>query len=195
MALKSAPNLEEKDERLSAQLGSFGESLTLFLLGHRWSYRVAIVDHVGADIIATPRRDGGKAYAISVKTRRFVTDDMSQEFDRKNQDHLRAFAKEFNLEPAVAWVLIDPPNESRNVEFIDVYILTLNAFEKLAHSDGTKIGITLRGAKKDSLTISNALCNQEALQNSETVIAHARLSLEINNLDYDWLTTVRNNKG
>lgn len=63
--------------RLPKQLGYFGESLVTFLLGNIKGHRVAIVDHEGADIIATDRLDSKLRYAISVKSRRFKKDDAS----------------------------------------------------------------------------------------------------------------------
>lgn len=69
-----------KDGRLPKQLGDFGESLVAFLLGNIKGHRVAIVDHEGADIIATDRLDSKLRYAISVKSRRFEKDDASIAF-------------------------------------------------------------------------------------------------------------------
>ena len=56
-----------KDKRLPKQFGDFAESLVMFILGKK-GLRVALVDHVGADIIIVG--DKGK-YAVSVKGRNF----------------------------------------------------------------------------------------------------------------------------
>ena len=58
-----------KDDRWSKQLGDFGESLVMYLIGNLKEQRVALVDHVGADIISTDRLENGHRYAISVKSR------------------------------------------------------------------------------------------------------------------------------
>lgn len=93
--------------RLPKQLGYFGESLVTFLLGNIKGHRVAIVDHEGADIIATDRLDSKLRYVISVKSRRFKKDDPSIVFDLYSQNKLRTFAREFDMIPVVAFVLID----------------------------------------------------------------------------------------
>ena len=110
-----------KDDRWSKQLGDFGESLVMYLLGNLKEQRVALVDHVGADIISTDRLENGHRYAISVKSRWFKTDDPSLVFEKGDQDKLSEFAKEFNMIPVVALVMID-----KSADVIDVYIMKLN---------------------------------------------------------------------
>src|SRR3712207_2619058 len=96
-----------KDGRLPKQLGDFGESLVTFLMGNIKGHRVAVVDHEGADIIATDRLHSKMRYAISVKSRWFKKDDPSIVFDHSNQEKLKTFSREFDMIPVVAFVLID----------------------------------------------------------------------------------------
>lgn len=51
----------------------------MFLIGRIYANRIAYVDHVGADLIATDKKE--KSYAISVKSRVFKTDGPQQPFD------------------------------------------------------------------------------------------------------------------
>jgi len=158
---------KEKDNRLPKQLGDFGESLVMFVVGSLKEYRVALVDHEGADLIATDRVEDGKKYAISVKSRRFKKDDPSFVFDENNQKKLRTFAKEFDMIPAVAFVLMDAKDEDEN---IDIYIMELDKLKELASSD-EKNGFCIR--KQGGLTVNNAKKHQLALQNCEGV-SHTR---------------------
>ena len=156
-----------KDDRWSKQLGDFGESLVMYLLGNLKEQRVALVDHVGEDIISTDRLENGHRYAISVKSRWFKTDDPSLVFEKGDQDKLSEFAKEFNMIPVVALVMID-----KSADVIDVYIMKLNNFKTFA-SDPDFQGITFRSG--DTLAISNAQKNQKNLQ-SNPRIDHSRFT-------------------
>lgn len=49
----------------------------MLLIGRIYAHRIAYVDHVGADLIATDK----KSFAISVKSRVFKTDGPQQPFD------------------------------------------------------------------------------------------------------------------
>lgn len=164
-----------KDGRLPKQLGDFGESLVAFLLGNIKGHRVAIVDHEGADIIATDRLDSKLRYAISVKSRRFKKDDASIVFDLYNQNKLRTFAREFDMIPVVAFVLIDG-----ECQCCDVYILKLDDFKQLA-DDSEFCGI---GNRSEGLTILNTTTkNKNNIQNSEKI---DYTKLEFSNLTTDF---------
>lgn len=157
---------KQNDERLSKQLGDFGEQLVMFIIGRLYEHRVAYVDHVGADLIAT---DGNqKKYAISVKSRVFTSDGPQQPFDEEQQTKLREFAESFGLIPAVAFVCIDKINMYNDIN-IDVYIIELDDFVKLANSVN---GITATGINGKTLHFSNALRNQKVLQNHELINFH-----------------------
>lgn len=158
-------NEKSKDGRLAKQLGDFGESLVMYLLGNLKHYKVALVDHVGADIIATDRSENGKRFAISVKTRWFKKDDPSLPYDLDNQQKLSEFAYEFDMIPVVAFVMID-----KTSEIIDVYLMKLSSLKHFAMDEAFN-GITVRG--ESSLTISNAERNQTILQNTKG-IDHSR---------------------
>ena len=155
-----------KDGRLPKQRGDFGEILTMFVLGTVKKYRVALVDHVGADIIATDRENGGKKYAISVKTRMFITDGPDTGITTLHQNNLKTFAREFDLTPVIAFVMMD-----QSLENIDIYMIRLDEFEKLA---GNTKGLSR--AKDDTLRISNAKINQQSLQNNP-YIDHTKFSM------------------
>lgn len=164
-----------EDKRLPKQLGDFGESLIMFLIGQIYEHKVAMVDHVGADIIATNRLEGdeNKTYAISVKTRCFKTDGPQFEFNVDQQKKLEEFAADFEkMIPTVAFVSIDKIEPDIDVN-IDVYIIELKDFRELA---GKIPGITVTGINHDILHFSNAKRNQKVLQ-SHKLINHHRLTL------------------
>ena len=153
-----------KDGRLPKQLGDFGEALAMVVLGQMLGFRVALVDHEGADLIASK---GDTRLAVSVKTRRFVTDDPSLVFETPNPEKLTLFAESFGLEPAVAFVMIDG-----DFTTIDLYFLTLEALNRYAN-DPTAAGF---GTRKGGAYISNAPRNQASLQSLDGV-QHRRLTV------------------
>lgn len=61
--------MQDKDQRWAKQFGDFAECLTMYVLGQLRDMSVALIDHVGADVIATKRKDTSVRYAISVKGR------------------------------------------------------------------------------------------------------------------------------
>ena len=156
-------NQKKEDERLSKQLGDFGEQLVMFIIGRLYEHRVAYVDHVGADLIATDKDQ--KKYAISVKSRVFTTDGPQQPFDENQQDKLRDFADSFGLIPTVAFVCIDKIKNDADFN-IDVYIIELDDFIKMANKVD---GITATGIDGKTLHFSNSPRNQIVLQNHELI--------------------------
>lgn len=164
---------EIKDERLSKQLGDFGESLVMFILGNMKGCKVALVDHEGADIIATDRKIEGKRYAISVKSRWFKTDGYQKGFDESEQEKLRRFANEFDMIPTIAFVMID-----KEAKYVDIYLVTLDNLDNMANNTN---GITSTGLVNTTLRFSNALRNQKVIQNHDK-IDHTRLEIsKLNN--------------
>lgn len=161
------------DDRLSKQLGDFGEQLVMFIIGRLYEHRVAYVDHVGADLIVTDKNQ--KKYAISVKSRVFTTDGPQFEFDNDQQTKLREFANSFELIPAVAFVCIDPIDIYKDIN-IDVYIIELDDFVKLANNIK---GVTHTVPNK--LHFSNAKSNWAYIQNHELINFH-RLVLKAKTL-------------
>jgi Holliday junction resolvase len=154
---------EKRDGRLPQQFGKFGESLVMFWLGQTLGYSVALVDHVGADIIASKN---GKRLAVSVKSRLFRNDDPSFVFDINNNNKLRDFAGDFGCAPAVAFVFGDKDGNN-----MDVYLIELDIFEKCCREKA--IGFSL--CKDDGLGINNAVKKQEGLRNNQD-IKHLRLT-------------------
>lgn len=57
-----------KDPRWPKQLGDFGEQLVMYLIGRQKNMKVALVDHAGADLIASDLGNKNNRYAISVKS-------------------------------------------------------------------------------------------------------------------------------
>lgn len=161
---------KSKDERLSKQLGDFGEALVMFILGHIKGYRVALVDHEGADIIATDREKNGNKYAISVKSRCFKTDNPQIPFEKDQQKKLKDFADEFGMISTVAFVMID-----KEKEIVDVYIVTLDNMQSMSNEIR---GISSTGIEGEKLHFSNAKLNQSIIQN-QSGIDHTRLKIDI----------------
>ena len=57
-----------RDPRWSKQFGDFGEQLVMYLIGRQKNMKVALVDHAGADLIASDLGNKENRYAISVKS-------------------------------------------------------------------------------------------------------------------------------
>lgn len=126
------PPDKNTDKRLPKQFGDFAESFVMYLLGKHKGARVALVDHVGADIIATMPESGAR-YAISVKGRNFpASENKGFDFSQHNVDMLRDFSDSFLLIPAVAFVFADT---IEGPEKIRVFIVTLDNMERLAVDD------------------------------------------------------------
>jgi len=84
--------------RAAKQIGDFGESLVTYDF-IRKDYQVAVVDHVGADLICAK---GKKRYAVSVKTRWFKENSKESRMYNIANAHLEKlnyFSKIFELEP------------------------------------------------------------------------------------------------
>lgn len=128
-------NKQDRKERLEIQLGDFGEQLVMTLLGRVAGYSVAYVDHEGADLIATDPNNKDKRYAISVKSAQIgPTENETKVFRYRDQRKLCVFAKDFGLIPAVAMLFIP-----KDFAFIDVYLITLDAFKELAEKNADEI--------------------------------------------------------
>lgn len=123
-----------RKDRLEKQLGDFGEQLVMTLLGRVARYSVALVDHEGADLIATDE-EYTRRFAISVKSAQIGPDENETKvFKKKDQEKLCMFAREFGLIPTVAMLFIP-----KDFAFIDVYLVTLDGFIKLAGKNGDNI--------------------------------------------------------
>lgn len=128
----TSSNSKAKDKRLPKQFGDFAESLIMYLLGRHKGARVALVDHVGADIIATAP-DSSARYAISVKGRNFpASESKGFNFSKHDVDMLRDFAASFELIPAVAFVFAD---DMDGKEKIRVFLVRLDDMGHLAANE------------------------------------------------------------
>jgi hypothetical protein len=82
-------------------LGEFGEGLVTYTL-IRKGFEVAVVDHVGADLIAEKR---GQRFAISVKLRLFRKASKESHMVVIGNDHIKKlnhFASQFGMQPLFA---------------------------------------------------------------------------------------------
>lgn len=102
------------------QLGDYGEHLAAHAL-IKLGYDVAMVDHIGADLIAT-KGDSGTSYGISVKSRCFnshTTEDRGYNFKFSDKFKLECFCNRFNLKPLLAFVVVDERDCFESVFIID----------------------------------------------------------------------------
>ena len=108
---------KRKDPRWSKQFGDFGEQLVMYLIGRQKNMKVALVDHAGADLIASDLGNKDNRYAISVKSHTLniqIKDDSVNiesklyNFDEHNIKQLTNFAENFALEPVVSIVIVQP---------------------------------------------------------------------------------------
>lgn len=106
-----------KDPRWSKQFGDFGEQLVMYLIGRQKNMKVALVDHAGADLIASDLGNKDNRYAISVKSHtlniKISENNVNIEsklynFDEHNIKQLKSFAENFSLEPVVSIVIVQP---------------------------------------------------------------------------------------
>lgn len=119
---------EDDDGRRSKQFGDFAENLVMYMLGRYKKMKVALVDHEGADIIAT-KIDSNDVYAISVKGRHIIDESFQQLFKKSDADKLKKFAKSFGMIPAIAFVFVD---NADGIMKIRMFVFKLETLEKLA---------------------------------------------------------------
>ena len=112
--------LINRDLRFPKQFGDFAESLVMYVLGlSNWS--VALIDHVGADVIAVSRVNNDKRMAI--------TESKSFDFDRNNIDKLIDTANLLGMIPAVSFVFVDFQEGVRKIRII---MIELSDLENMA---------------------------------------------------------------
>ncbi len=90
--------------RAPKQIGDFGEGLSTYAF-IRKGFEVAMVDHVGADLIGEKQ---GLRYAVSVKTRLFrfgSKESRGVVIERSHLEKLEHFANQFDMIPLFALVL------------------------------------------------------------------------------------------
>lgn len=103
----------------------------LFYLGHSKKMKVAYIDHVGADLIATELRGLKRKIAVSVKGRIFKDiSDKAFRFDMDNQKKLRKTTKDFGNDyiPVISFVAVDNVGDNTVIRII---IGVLDQFIKL----------------------------------------------------------------
>lgn len=123
---------KELDKRLPKQFGDFSEGLVMYILGRYKGLRVALVDHVGADVIATNLKTN-EVFAISVKGRNIPPKESKQyRFDRNNVEKLNDFATSFNMIPSVAFVFVDKMEGKTKIR---LFVLKLDTLKKLAEDE------------------------------------------------------------
>lgn len=121
-----------QDKRLPKQFGDFAESLVMYVFGRYKKMRVALVDHIGADIIASDP-DTNERYAISVKGRHFpANENKGFNFGQHDIEMLRDFADSFALIPVVAFVFADEMEGEKKIRILAV---RLDTMETLAADD------------------------------------------------------------
>lgn len=118
-----------RDLRFPKQFGDFAESLVMYVLGlNNWS--VALIDHVGADVLAVSRELNYKRLAISVKGRNFPPkESKSFDFDRNNIEKLRDTSNLLGMIPAISFVFVDTQEDVRKIRII---MTELSVLESLA---------------------------------------------------------------
>ena len=127
---------KENPSRSAKQIGDFGEALVTYDL-IRKGYEVAVVDHVGADLICS--KDGSR-YAVSVKTRWYKEGSHESRMfniERAHLDKLEYFSQLFDLEPLFS--LFVCLSESKELV---LFTLKVSDIENICNK--TKVGYSLK---------------------------------------------------
>ena len=130
---KDISKSKSKDKRWAKQFGDFAECLTMYVLGQLKNMKVALIDHVGADLIATKLKDTSVRYAISVKGRNIpISESKSYNFSEDNIIKLRQTAEDFGMVPAVSFVFVDEMEECKKIR---MFVATLDDLCNLAEDE------------------------------------------------------------
>ena len=161
---------KEKSKRAPKQLGDFGEQLVMHILVQYKYKSVALVDHVGADLIMSD--DDGKVYAISVKTR-IIPENESKNyvFEAEHLNKLKDFAGKFNMIPTVALVINDPEDT------ITIYMMTVEKLQEIADSESK-----LSNNTKQGLSV-NYNAHKEEIRNTKGIFVTEFKRTSMNELD------------
>lgn len=128
--------MEKKDDRWAKQFGDFAECLVMHVFGQLKNMSVALIDHVGADVIASTRDGKELRYAISVKGRNFPqSESKSFNLTQSNIDKLQDTAATFGMVPAVAFVFVD---DMEAVKKIRVFAMTLKTMLQLCQESSVE---------------------------------------------------------
>lgn len=157
--------MADKDLRWAKQFGDFAENLTMYVLGQLSDMSVALIDHVGADVIASkrmkdsqkdrvPQKDNTpKRYAISVKGRNIPpTESKSFNFSQGNIDKLTETADTFGMIPAVSFVFVDEMEGPKKIRMFVaklVDLLEMSADPQVGFLNKANDGFSLRYTESD----------------------------------------------
>ena len=140
--------MKTRDDRWAQQFGDFAENLTMYVLGQLSNMSVALIDHVGADVIASKRSDTSVRYAISVKGRNFPsTESKSFNFTQNNIDKLTETAQTFGMIPAVSFVFVDDMEGDRKIRMFVAKLsdlLLMSTDEQIQYINSASDGLTIK---------------------------------------------------
>lgn len=145
--------VSDDDGNLSRQLGDFGEHMIAFAFAHLKKYKVAIVDHVGIDIIASNPGSDQKPYAISVKT--MFKSGIAYEYKFDEVRKIVDISAALDFIPAVAYIL---PRKKADPEIFDFYFMTVDTLIQYVKDTDISTSIIL---EEREATIKNYLCLAE----------------------------------
>lgn len=168
--------IKEKDDRWAKQFGDFAEDLVMYIMGQMKNMSVALIDHVGADLIATQRKTNGMRFAISVKGRNFPSSESkSFGFSQGNIDKLQDTSETFGLIPAVAFVFVDDMEGSKKIRvFISKLadLFTLCEDPMVDFINYSTDGITFKYTESNRVHHLSAIKNCQLIDYSELVFSH-----------------------
>lgn len=125
--------MKTKDDRWAKQFGDFAEGLVMYVMGRMKNMSVALIDHVGADVVAIDRNDKSSRFVISVKGRNFPKEESkSFNFTQGNIEKLEVTADLFGMEAAVAFVFVDEQEEQKRIR---IFVMKLSDLYKLCDDD------------------------------------------------------------
>jgi len=133
--------------RAAKQIGDFGEALVNYDF-IRKGYEVAVVDHVGADLICSKDE---KRYAISVKTRCFKKESKESRMyniESAHLDKLRYFSDSFGLESLFS-LLVCISDDKKLILFTVKVVDIESCFRK------TKAGYSFKFSDKHLVSLKN----------------------------------------
>jgi len=126
--------------RAAKQLGDFGEGLVTYDF-IRKGYEVALVDHVGADLIVTKNN---QQFGVSVKTRWFKNgskESRMYNIESKHLDNLNYFCSIFDLTPIFSLLICLSDENS-------LYLLSFKVSDIPRLFSETKVGFSMKFSEK-----------------------------------------------
>lgn len=156
-----------RDLRFPKQFGDFAETLVMYILGLK-SWSVALIDHVGADIIAINKDSLLRRFAISVKGRNFPSNESkSFDFEKNNINKLCSTAEMLGMEAGVAFVFVD---EQEEVKKIRILLARLSDLQMMAsNSEVTFVNYNSKGGIQIKFTQSNRTNHLTAIKENNRI--------------------------